>query len=91
MTGEPDVGVSAGKAFDQLGAGEGLRFGGVLVLRAPVVEGEQPVADLAFAGVLPVTRARTLRASRSFSSAIEAMATCWPGAVASSASVNHAT
>jgi hypothetical protein len=32
------------------GAREGLQFGDVLVLRAPVIEGEKPVADLPFAG-----------------------------------------
>ena len=32
------------------GAHEGLQFGDVLVLRAPVVEGEEPVADLPLAG-----------------------------------------
>jgi putative DNA methylase len=46
------VGDAAGHGGDDLvfpagyGAREGLQLGDVLVLRAPVVEGEQPVADL---------------------------------------------
>ena len=50
------VGDAGGHGGDDLvfpacdGAGEGPEFGDVLVLRAPVVEGEEPVADLPFAG-----------------------------------------
>src|SRR6266700_7924035 len=50
------VGDAGGHGGDDLvfpacdGASEGLQFGDVLVLGAPVVEGEQPAADLPLAG-----------------------------------------
>src|SRR6266567_3209856 len=60
------------------GPGQGDQLGNVVVLRAPVVEGGGPAADVPLAGVDLVMAARRFSASRSFSLPIHAARICCP-------------